>query len=52
MTTKNSWMGKRKILHSSIKMVEASFGNYKVTDIYEDNDARAEILNFGVDNTR
>ena len=33
-------------------MVEASFGNYKVTDIYEDNDARAEILNFGVDNTR
>jgi len=31
--------------------VEASFGNYKVTDIYEDKDQRAEILNFGVDNT-
>jgi hypothetical protein len=33
-------------------LVEASFGNYKVTEIYEDKDQRAEILNFGVDNTK
>ena len=33
-------------------MVEAQFGNYKITDIYEDKDARAEILNFSVDNTK
>jgi hypothetical protein len=52
MTTTTKHTGKRKVLHSSIKMVEASFGNYKVTDVYEDNDVRAEILNFGVDNTR
>lgn len=32
-------------------MVEAQFGTYKVTDVYEDKDSRAEILNFGVDNT-
>ena len=41
----------KRVLRSSIKLVEASFGNYKVTDIYEDKDQRAEILNFGVDNT-
>lgn len=33
-------------------MVEAQFGNYKITDIYEDKDGRAEILNFSVDNTK
>lgn len=32
-------------------MVQAQFGSYKVTDIYEDKDQNAEILNFGVDNT-
>ena len=42
---------KNSVLHSSIKLVEASFGNYKVSDIYEDKDQRAEILNFGADNT-
>tara|TARA_B110000285_G_scaffold174888_1_gene196119 strand:+ start:943 stop:1356 length:414 start_codon:yes stop_codon:yes gene_type:complete len=42
---------RNRVLRSSIKLVEASFGNYKVTDIYEDKDQRAEILNFGVDNT-
>lgn len=52
MTTKATEIGKRTVLHSDIKLVEASFGNYKVTDIYEDKDQRAEILNFGVDNTR
>ena len=31
--------------------MEAQFGTYKVTDVYEDKDSRAEILNFGVDNT-
>ena len=29
---------KKGVLRSSIKLVEASFGNYKVTDIYEDKD--------------
>lgn len=33
-------------------MIEALFGSYKITDIYNDKDNRAEILNFGVDNTR
>ena len=32
-------------------MVEAQFGTYKVTEVYEDKDQRAEILNFSVDNT-
>ena len=31
--------------------MSAQFGTYKVTDVYEDKDAMAEILNFGVDNT-
>jgi len=52
MTSKESMIGKKKVLHSQIKLVEASFGNYKVTDIYEDKDLRAEILAFGVDNTK
>ena len=53
MTTRETRLGpfRKRVLHSSIKLVEASFGNYKVTDMYEDKDQRAEILNFGVDNT-
>jgi len=51
MTTNKITVGKKEVLHSSIKLLEASFGNYMVTDIYEDKDQRAEILNFGVDNT-
>ena len=54
MTTRETKLGpfRKRVLHSSIKLVEASFGNYKVTDMYEDKDQRAEILNFGVDNTK
>ena len=52
MTTKSVRIGKKKILRSQIKLCEASFGNYKIADIYEDKDQRAEILNFGVDNTK
>lgn len=33
-------------------MVECLFGSFKISKIYEDKDQRAEILNFGVDNTR
>jgi hypothetical protein len=32
-------------------MVESQFGNYKITDTFEDKDGRAEILSFAVDNT-
>lgn len=51
MTNKEMKSGKRRVIHSQIKLVQAQFGTYKVSDIYEDKDARAEILNFGVDNT-
>ena len=33
-------------------MIEALFGSWKISDVYNDPDPRAEILNFGVDNTR
>jgi hypothetical protein len=52
MTTKTCKLGLKKVKRSLIKMVEAQFGNYKITDIYEDKDGRAEILNFSVDNTK
>jgi len=52
MTTLVRPYGLKKVEKSLIKMVEAQFGNYKITDIYEDKDGRAEILNFSVDNTK
>jgi len=52
MTTLVRPYGLKKVKKSLIKMVEAQFGNYKITDIYEDKDGRAEILNFSVDNTK
>jgi hypothetical protein len=52
MTSKKIMLGKKNVVQSNIKLVEASFGNYKVSEIYEDKDQRAEILNFGVDNTK
>jgi len=52
MTTKVCKLGLKNVKRSLIKMVEAQFGNYKITDIYEDKDGRAEILNFSVDNTK
>lgn len=41
----------REVMHSHIFLIECLFGSYKTTSIYEDHDSRAEILNFGVDNT-
>ena len=40
------------IEHSEIFLIECLFGSYKKSKIYADKDQRAEILNFGVDNTR
>lgn len=33
-------------------MIQSLFGSYKDTDVYQERDIRAEILNFGVDNTK
>jgi hypothetical protein len=44
--------GKEVIMHSSIILIECLFGSFKKNKVYEDKDPRAEILNFGVDNTR
>ena len=30
-------------------MIETQFGTFKKTEVYQDKDPRAEILNFGVD---
>ena len=51
MTTREVEVGRKIVKKSLIKMVESQFGNYSVTDMYEDKDGRAEILSFGVDNT-
>jgi hypothetical protein len=51
MTTREFDIGKKKVKKSIIKMVESQFGNYKITDMFEDKDGRAEILSFAVDNT-
>ena len=40
------------ILSSKIYMIESVFGNFVKTQVYQDKDKRAEILNFGVDNQR
>jgi hypothetical protein len=42
----------REVLHSIIYAVECLFGSYKCQEVYHDVDMRAEILNFGVDNTK
>lgn len=44
--------GEAMVEHSKIFLVECLFGSFKTNKIYEDKDQRAEILNFGVDNTR
>ena len=38
-----------EIEHSVIKMVESQCMDFEVREIYKDNEIRAEILNFGVD---
>ena len=41
----------KSILSSKIYLIETIFGSYKRTEVYHDKDNRAEILNFGVDNS-
>jgi hypothetical protein len=42
----------REVEHSKVQMIDCLYGSYKINPIYEDIDQRAEILNYGVDNTR
>lgn len=52
MVTTDKKVGGVMVEHSEIKMMEALFGSYKISEVYCDKDLSAEILNFGVDNTR
>ena len=48
-TKEMSWQGKN-VLNSKIYLIESVFGSYSKTQVYQDKDQRAEILNFGIDN--
>lgn len=52
MDTHEIQYGDEKIEHSEIKIIHSLFGSFKISDIYKDKDSRAEILNFGADNTK
>lgn len=52
MRTKTVSLDNKHIEHSRIFKIESKFGSYQKSEIYMDQDNRAEILNFGVDNTR
>jgi len=52
MQTHEITLFNKHIEHSKVYMLQSLFGSYKVSEIYQDKDIRAEILNFGVDNTR
>lgn len=45
-------VGEREVVHSRVQMIDCLYGSYKINPIYEDIDLRAEILNYGVDNTQ
>jgi hypothetical protein len=45
-------VGDREVEHSHIYMIECLFGSYKKNRVYFDSDPRAEILNYGVDNSK
>ena len=51
-TTEIKLSNGKKVQHSVIMTLEALFGSYKISEVYRDKDIRAEMLNFGVDNTR
>ena len=51
-TTEIKLSNGKKVEHSVIMTLEALFGSYKISEVYRDKDIRAEMLNFGVDNTR
>ena len=40
------------VLNSKIYLIQSVFGSYSKTQIYQDKDQRAEILNFGIDNQK
>lgn len=44
-------LNEKNIEHSKVYMLQSLFGSYKTSEIYMERDIRAEILNFGVDNT-
>ena len=52
LKTKEMRVSGKTIEHSKIYMVESQFGNFMKSEVYEDKCMKAEILNFGVDNTR
>ena len=52
LSTHEHQYGEDVVEHSRIFQVECMFGSFKSSKIYEDKDQRAEILNFGVDNTQ
>ena len=35
-----------------VKILETMFGGCRTREVYKDRDPKAEVLNFGVDNTR
>ena len=45
-------IGDREVEHSHIYMIECLFGSFKKNRVYFDSDPRAEILNYGVDNSK
>ena len=52
MTTETIKFNTKLVQHSSIKMLECQFSSFRILDVYQDKDNRAEILNFGVDNSQ
>ena len=52
MVTFDRTIGETTILHSKIMIIECKFGTFNVRKVYQDKDQKAEILNFGVDNTK
>ena len=42
----------KSVLHSKVHMLECLFGSFKCSQVYFDVNLKAEILNFGVDNTK
>ena len=52
MTTNDIEFNNKTIKHSEIFMIECKFGNFAKSQVYKDRNLKAEILNFGIDNTR
>ena len=52
MSSQKIIVKRRTVIQSIIYHVQFLFGSYKCQEVYRDVDLRAEILNFGVDNTK